>query len=328
MNSRREFITLLGGAAAAWPVVAQAQQSSMPVIGSLFSASPQAFAPLAVEFLRGLKEVGFVDGQNVTIEYRWGLGQYDKLPMLAAELVDRRVAVIVTTGGEPAALAAKAATSNIPIVFGVGGDPVKLGLVASLNRPGGNATGISLLTPGLERKRLQLLHEAAPKATNIAVLVNPRNQLAKTQIEEVLEAARIIEKQILILNASDDKELEAAFTSLVQQRVDALVVTADSFFYARRDQLVAMTAQAAVPTMFGFREFVAVGGLMSYGTSPSHIMRVMGTYTGRILKGENPADLPVQQAVEVELLLNLKAAKALGLTFPLSFLGRADEAIE
>jgi putative tryptophan/tyrosine transport system substrate-binding protein len=324
---RRAFLGVLGGAAA-WPFSARAQQTARPVIGSLFSASQEAFAPLAVGFLRGLKEAGFVDGENVTIEYRWGLGQYEKLSMLAAELVGRRVAVIVTTGGEPAALAAKAATSTIPIVFGVGGDPVTLGLVASLNRPGGNATGISLLTPGLERKRLELLHEVTPKAATFAGLVNPNNQLAKNQIEELQGAARIIGKQILILNASDDSELETAFTSLVQRRVDALVVTVDPFFYSRRDQLAAMTARVAVPAIFGFREFAAAGGLLSYGTSPLHIMRLMGTYTGRILKGENPADLPVQQAVEVELLLNLKAAKGLGLTFPLTLLGRADAVIE
>ena len=323
---RREFITLLGGAAAAWPLAARAQQSALPVIGALSPVSPEAFAPLKTGFLRGLKEAGFIDGQNVTIEYLWG--QYDKLPTLAVEFVNRRVAVIVAIGGEPAALAAKAATSEIPIVFGIGGDPVNLGLVASLNRPGRNATGVSLLTPGLERKRLELLHELMPKAATIGVLVNPNNQLAKLQIEEVQEAARIIGKQILILNAGGDKDLQAAFAALIEQHVDALVVTADPFFYSRRDELAAVTARVRVPTIFGFREFVAAGGLMSYGASPSHMTPIMGIYTGRILKGEKPAALPVQQAVGVELLLNLEAAKALGLEIPPTLLARADEVIE
>jgi putative ABC transport system substrate-binding protein len=323
---RREVFGVLGGAAA-WPVVARAQQS-MPVIGSLFTASPQAFAPLAAEFAHGLKETGFVEGQNLMIEYRWGLGQYDQLPMMANELVQRGVAVIVATGGEPAALAAKAATSTIPIVFGIGGDPVKLGLVASLSRPGGNATGISLLTPGLERKRLELLLELAPKATSIAVLVNPKNQLASNQVEELSEAAHIVKREVLVLNASDERELENTFASLSQRRVDALVVTADPFFYGRREQLAGLAARVAIPTIFAFREFVTAGGLMSYGTSPVYILRGIGNYTGRILKGEKPTELPVQQAVEVELLLNLKVAKALGLTFPVTLLGRADEVIE
>jgi putative ABC transport system substrate-binding protein len=225
---RREFIAALGGAAA-WPLVASAQQSGMPVIGSPYSGTPETFSSFATEFYKGLKEGGYIEGQNVIIEYRWGLGQFERLPALAADLVDRRVAVIAANGGEPAAMAAKAATSTIPIVFGIGGDPVKLGLVASLNRPGGNATGISLLTPGLERKRIELLHELLPKVTLIAALVNPKNQLAEMQTDELQEAARAVDNRLLILNASSETELEAAFTTLSQQSADALVVTVDPF---------------------------------------------------------------------------------------------------
>jgi putative tryptophan/tyrosine transport system substrate-binding protein len=325
---RRAFITLLSGAAVAWPLGASAQQPTIPVIGSLFSGTPEAFAVGTEWFKRGLKEEGFADGDNLKIEYRWGLGQYDKLPALAAELVERRVAVIVTSGGEPAALAAKAATSTIPIVFGIGGDPVKIGLVTSLNRPGGNATGASLLTPGLERKRLELLCEMKPNAATIAVLVNPSNPLAELQIKEVEQAAQVLGKKILVVQASRDEDLDAAFTRLVQQQINALVVTADPFFYSRRAQLAASSARSAVVAIFAFREFALDGGLMSYGTSPLDIWRITGNYTGRILKGEKPADLPVQQATRVELVLNLKTAKALGISFPIPLLGRADEVIE
>ena len=324
---RRDFIAVLGSVAA-WPVVARAQQPAMPTIGSLFSGSPEAFAHLAKGFQSGLKEAGYVDGQNVTIEYRWALGRFDRLPTLAAELVDRRVAVIVASGGEPSALAAKAATSTIPVVFGIGGDPVKVGLVASLSRPGGNATGVSLLTPGLDQKRLELLHEIVPKAAMIAALVNPKNQLAAAQVSEIQEAARTIGIQVLVVNASNETELEDSFAAIAQKRINALVVTVDPFFFDRGSQLAALAARYAVPAIYGFREFAAAGGLVSYGSSPTDAMSTVGRYTGKILGGASPADVPVWQAVKIDLVLNLKTAKALDLTFPLALLGRADEVIE
>jgi putative tryptophan/tyrosine transport system substrate-binding protein len=321
---RREFFPLLVGTAA-WPLVARAQS---PVIGSLFSGTPEAFAAGTDAFRSGLKEEGYVEGANLKIEYRWGLGQYDKLPALAADLVERQVAVIVTSGGEPAALAAKAATSTIPIVFGIGGDPVKLGLVTSINRPGGNATGASLLTPGLERKRVEVISQLKPDATTIAVLVNPSNPLAELQIDEVEQAAQALGRRILSMKANRDEDIDAAFTALSQQKISALVVTADPFFYSRRPQLAALSARSAVVAIFPFREFAIDGGLMSYGTSPLDIWRGTGNYTGRILNGAKPADLPVQQATRIELVLNLKTAKTLGVSFPVTLLGRADEVIE
>jgi putative ABC transport system substrate-binding protein len=310
-----------------WPVVARAQKP-MPVIGSLYSGSPEAFAGMAPGFYNGLKEAGYVEGQNLTIEYRWAQGQFDRLPALAAELVERRVAVIVAVGGEPSALAAKAATSTIPIVFGIGGDPVKVGLVASISRPGGNATGVSLLTPGLERKRIELLHEIVPKVALIAALINPNHQLAGMQANEIQEAARIIGSQLLILNASNEAELEEGFAALAQKSTEALVVTVDPFFVDRRYQLAELAARFAVPTIYGIREFATAGGLVSYGSSPTDALGVVGRYTGKILGGANPADLPVWQAVKIDLVLNLKTAKTLGLTFPNTLLGRADEVIE
>jgi putative ABC transport system substrate-binding protein len=324
---RRKFITLLGGAAAAWPVTARAQQPAMPVIGYLSSRSPDDTRHLLAAFLRGLNEAGYVEGQNVTIEYRWALGQYDRLPALAAELVHRPVAVITTTGGEPAALAAKAATSTIPIVFLIGGDPVALGL-AGYKRPGGNATGMNILTATLEAKRLGLLHELVPQAAKIGVLLNPKFQPADSQSRDLQQAAPAIGLQIQVLRASTDSELDAAFEIVTQQRIAALAVTADPFFDTRRDKLVALAASHAVPTIYQFREYAVAGGLMSYGNDSIDTYRQAGVYTGRILKGANPADLPVMQPTKFEFVINLKVAKTLGLTLPSGLLSIADEVIE
>jgi putative tryptophan/tyrosine transport system substrate-binding protein len=325
---RREFITLLGGAAVGLPLAARAQQPAMPVIGYLSSRSPDDTRHLLAAFLRGLNEAGYVEGQNVTIEYRWALGKYDRLPALAAELVRRPVAVLTTTGGEPAALAAKAATSTIPIVFLMGSDPVSAGLVGSFNRPGGNATGINILTDTLGAKRLGLLHELVPQAATIGVLLNPKFQTADSQLRDLQQAAAAIGLQIHVLRASTDSELDAAFETVTQQRIAALAVTADPFFDTRRDKLVALAARHAVPTIYQFREFVAAGGLMSYGVDSLDNYRQAGVYTGRILKGANPADLPVMQPTKFEFVINLKAAKALGLDVPPGLSSMADEVIE
>jgi putative tryptophan/tyrosine transport system substrate-binding protein len=325
---RREFITLLGVAVAAWPFAARAQQPAMPVIGYLSSRSPDDTRHLLAAFLRGLTEAGYVEGQNVAIEYRWALGQYDRLPALAAELVRRPVALITTTGGEPAALAAKAATSTIPIVFLIGGDPVALGLVASYNRPGGNATGLNILATTLEGKRLGLLHELVPQAATIGVLLNPKFRPADNQLKDLQQAAPSIGLQIHVLRASTDSELDAAFETVTQEHIAALAVTADPFFDTRRDKLVALAASHAVPTIYQFREYAAAGGLMSYGNDSIDTYRQAGVYTGRILKGANPADLPVMQPTKFEFVINLKTAKALGLTFPSGLFSIADEVIE
>jgi putative ABC transport system substrate-binding protein len=325
---RREFIALLGGAAAGWPLSARAQQPAMPVIGYLSARSPEDTAHLVAAFRRGLGEGGFVEGQNVKIEYRWALGQYDRLPALAAELVRRPVAILATTGGEPAALAAKAATSIIPIVFLIGGDPVKVGLAASYNRPGGNATGMNILTATLEAKRFGLLHELVPQAATIGVLLNPNFQPAESQLRDVQEAARAIGLQIHDLHAGTDRELDAAFETIAQQRIAALAVTADPFFDTRRDKLVALAARHAVPTMYHFREFAVAGGLISYGIDTLETNRQLGVYAGQILKGAKPADLPVMQPTKFEFVINLKTAKALGLDVPSGLSARADELIE
>jgi len=325
---RREFITLLGGAAVIWPLAARAQQPAMPVIGYLSARSPDDTAHLVAAFHRGLGEQGFVEGQNVTIEYRWALGQYDRLPAMVTELVRRPVTVLTATGGEPAALAAKAATSTIPIVFTVGGDPVKQGLVASYNRPGGNATGVSLLTSPLEPKRLGLLRELVPQATTIGVLLNPNLPQSGSQLSDVQEAARTINLQIRVLRASTDREIESAFETIATQRIRALAVTADPFFDTRREKLVALAARNAVPTMYHFREYVLAGGLVSYGIDASDGYRLVGVYTGRVLKGVKPEELPIMQATKFQLVINLKTAKALGIKISDNLLSLADEVVE
>jgi ABC-type uncharacterized transport system substrate-binding protein len=324
---RRSFLTLLGGAAAAWPLAARAQQRpAMPVIGFLNGGSADGYAQMVAAFRQGLKETSYVEGQNVAVVYRWLDGQYDRAPEMAAELVHREVAVIVAN--TPGNLAAKAATTTIPIVFLSGGDPVQLGLVGSLNRPGGNVTGVAALNTEIAPKRLDLIRELVPTADSIGALVNPINPNTETQSRDLQAAARILRVQLHVLHASTDRDLDAAFANLRPLRAGALVVTADPFFINRSEQLAALALRHEVPTIFQYRKFAAAGGLMSYGGSVSDEYRLAGTYVGRILKGEKPADLPVQQATRIELIINMKTAKALGVTFPLTLLGRADEVIE
>jgi putative ABC transport system substrate-binding protein len=324
---RREFITLLGGAAAPWPIAARAQQAATPVIGFLNSASPGPYAPFVAAFRQGLSETGFIEGRNVTIEYRWAEGQYNRLPAMAADLIRRQVTVIAA-GGAPAAPVAKASTTTIPIVFSIAGDPVEIGLVASLNRPGGNLTGVTNLAVELVPKRLELLRELVPTATIIAALVNPTSPYAESQSRDLQAAARTLGLQLHILHASTEREFDGVFATLVQLRAGALAISTDVFFNNPSERLAALALRYAVPTIYQNREFAAAGGLMSYGGSNIDSYRLVGGYTGRILKGEKPADLPVQQATRVELVINMKTAKALGLTFPLTLLGRADEVIE
>jgi len=327
MMRRREFIAGLGGAAAVWPLAARAQ-AAMPVIGALNSAAAAPIAPLLAAFRLGLGEAGYVEGQNLAIEYRLAEGQYDRLPSLAADLVRRRVAVIATGGGTVSALAVKNATSTIPVVFVCDDDPVKVGLVTSISRPGGNVTGIHQLTTGLEAKRLGLLHELAPNVTTMAVLVNPDYPDAGIQIKEVEEAARTLGLQLHILKARIEADFDAAFATIVQQQAGALLVASDPFLFSRREQLVALAARHAVPAIYQFRQNAAVGGLMSYGTRITDSYHQVGVYTGKILKGAKPADLPVVVSTRFEFVINLKTAKALGIKFSDNLLSLADEVME
>jgi ABC-type uncharacterized transport system substrate-binding protein len=326
---RREFVTLIGGAAVAWPRAVRAQQPAMPVVGFINGGSPDGSATRAAAFRKGLNEAGYVEGQNVTVEYHWLEGQYDRLPALVADLVRRRVAVIATPASMLAALAAKAATATIPIVFGAGEDPVQLGLVASLARPGGNATGINFFTIEVTAKELRLLHDLVPKAVRVAVLVNPANAAtAEPTLRDVQEAAPAIGLQIQIFNATTIGEIDAAFATFARERPDALFVAPDAFFYSRRGQFATLTAVNKIPAAYWDRDIVAAGGLMSYGTDLGDAFRQVGVYTGNILKGAKPADLPVLQTTKFEFAINLQTARALGIEVPNALLLVADEVIE
>ena len=325
---RRQFITLLGGVAA-WPLAARSQPAGTPVIGFLHGASPGTYARFLPAFHQGLKEAGYTEGGNVAVEYRWAEDRYDRLPALAADLVNHHVTVIAAVGSTPAALAAKAATTTIPIVFLVGGDPIAIGLVASLARPGGNLTGVTNLTAEVGPKRLEMLHEVVPTAITIALLVNPKSpELSEPQSQELQVAARRLGLQLHVLNASTEREIDTAFATLVQLRAGGLVIVPDTFFSSRTEQLAALALRHRAPAIYQFPEFTAAGGLMSYGSNFRDMLRLSGLYTGRVLKGEKPADLPVQQTTKVDLIINLKTARALGLTMPTALLVRADEVIE
>jgi ABC-type uncharacterized transport system substrate-binding protein len=324
---RRGFIMGVGGSVLS-PHVAWAQQASMSAIGFLSGASADAWAPLVAAFRQGLGETGYVEGKNVTLQFRWADYRYERLPGLAADLVRRQAAVIVATGGPPAIRAAMDATQTIPIVFTIGADPVQQGFVTSLARPGGNATGITMFTVQLLKKRLQLLHELIPGAASIAALINPQNPAAQSYAEELQLAANSLRLKLHILTASNQRDLDATFTTLKERRIDALLLVTDPFFENRRDQHVALAGRYLIPTIYAWREDALAGGLISYGTSIQGLYRQAGVYTGKILKGARPAELPVEQATKVELVINLKTAKALGLTVPQSLLARADEVIE
>jgi putative tryptophan/tyrosine transport system substrate-binding protein len=325
---RRDFITLLGGAAVAWPFVARAQQPGMPVIGYLGPSSPAAFASRVKAFREGLDEAGYAEGRNVAIEFRWAEGQHDRLPALAAELASRKVAVIVAPGGAPAALAAKSATTTIPIVFEMGADPIAIGLVGNLSRPEGNITGISSLNVEVTPKRLELLHELSLTVPVVAVLVNPTSPTAASQVKSLEEPARALGLQLHMLHASAERDFDATFETLRQLRPGGLVIASDTFFATHSERLADLTIRHALPAIHQSRDFAVAGGLMSYGGSFVESHRQAGIYTGRIIKGDKPADLSIQQVTKVELFINLKAAKTLGVTFPLPLLGRADQIID
>jgi ABC-type uncharacterized transport system substrate-binding protein len=325
--TRREFITLLGGAAA-WPLAARAQQPSMPVVGFVHTLSPENVPHFVAAFQQGLKEVGYVEGQNLAVEYRWAQGQYDRLSGLVDDLVRRQVAVIAATGGDPSPQIAKAATQTIPIVFTANSDPVREGLVANLNRPGGNVTGITIFGPAAVTKRVQLMHELMPKAATIAYLMNPNNPNGEMEMKAAQTAARSLGQQMSVLSASNEREIDTAFAVMAQQTANALVVASDTFFVWRRDQLVGLAARHALPAIYYLREFAQAGGLMTYGNSLTDVYRRVGVYVGRILKDEKPSDLPVQQSTKFELIVNLQTAKALGLAVPPTLLALADEVIE
>jgi len=324
---RREFITLIGGAAA-WPLAARAQQPAMPVIGILNGGAAAPLAKALAAFRNGLAEAGFVEGRNVAIEFRWADGEYSRLPALAAELVERRVALIYAGGTQAAPFAAIAATSTIPIVFSSGSDPLKSGLVTSLRQPGGNVTGAFLLTTDLEEKRLQMLLEVVPAASTIGVLINPTYPEVDRTLKDLQVRAKEMAKQIMVVRASNEADIHEAFATLVKERADALLVASDPFLFAQRKHIIALAARNRLPAIYQWRDFVEDGGLMSYGTTLTETYRTVGGYAGRILKGEKPGDLPVVQSTKVELLINLKTAKALGLAMPTPLLGRADEVIE
>jgi putative tryptophan/tyrosine transport system substrate-binding protein len=326
---RREFIMLIGGAAAALPLSASGQQAAVPVVGFLSSASAEPYKPFVTAFRNGLNEAGFVEGRNIAIEFRWAEGQYDRLPSLADELVHLPVTLIVASGGLPSVAAAKAKTTTVPIVFTLGSDPVKFDIVASLSRPGGNITGVSLLAYLLDAKRVELLHELVPDVAVIALLVNPKSAQAETQLADFQVATRSLGQEPIVLNASTESEIDAAFATLVQKRAAAaLAVSADPFFLNRRDQIIALSGRHAIPAIYEWRTFTAAGGLMSYGVSLTDAYRQAGAYAARILKGEKPSDLPIMQPTKFELVINLKTAKALGLTVPRSMLLSAEEVIE
>jgi putative tryptophan/tyrosine transport system substrate-binding protein len=326
---RREFITLLGSATAtAWPFAANAQQSAMPVVGFLSARSPGESASALAAFRQGLGESGYFEGKNVVVEYRWAEGQYDRLPALAAELVSHQVAVIAATGGEPSPLAAKAAATTIPIVFSLGGDPVEAGLVASLNQPGGNLTGTTLMAVEMAPKRLDILRQLIPNASTVAILVNPKYQTTAAEVRKVEDAARALGIKMSVLNASTEDEIDTAFATIVQQKADALIIGTEPFLLGQRDQLVRLAARHSIPTIYFVREFVDAGGLLSYGPSVANGYRQVGIYTGRILGGAKPAELPVLQPTSFQLFINLKTARALRLNVPATLLATADEVIE